>query len=151
MGLFNFISNVGKKVFGDDQDDIQKRDAIHQEIQELDLPAHLSVNVEGDTVKLAGNVTDTEVKEKILLAIGNIEGVAAVDENILAAEDMGQSEFVTVKSGDTLWKISEEAYGDGSKYNLIFEANKPMLKSADAIFPGQQLRIPALESLKEAG
>jgi len=151
MGLFNFIANVGKKVFGDDQDDIQKRDTVHQEIQALDLPAHLSVDVEGETVKLAGNVTDTETKEKILLAVGNLEGVAAIEEDIIAAEDKGTSEFVTVKSGDTLWKISEEAYGDGSKYNMIFEANKPMLKSADSIFPGQQLRIPALDSLKAVG
>jgi nucleoid-associated protein YgaU len=27
--------------------------------------------------------------------------------------------------------------------NQIFEANKPMLKSPDLIFPGQVLRIPA--------
>jgi len=27
---------------------------------------------------------------------------------------------------------------------VIFEANKPMLKSPDKIYPGQVLRIPAL-------
>lgn len=47
-----------------------------------------------------------------------------------------------VKSGDTLWAISTEAYGDGNRYNEIFEANKPMLKDPDEIFPGQVLRIP---------
>jgi nucleoid-associated protein YgaU len=30
------------------------------------------------------------------------------------------------------------------KYGIIFEANKPMLKSPDLIYPGQVLRIPQL-------
>jgi nucleoid-associated protein YgaU len=35
-------------------------------------------------------------------------------------------------------------YGDAMKYPVIFEANKPMLKDADLIYPGQVLRIPEL-------
>lgn len=51
-----------------------------------------------------------------------------------------------MKSGDTLWAISEREYGKGhgDKYNVIFEANKPMLKNPDLIYPGQVLRIPPL-------
>ena len=45
-------------------------------------------------------------------------------------------------SGDTLSKISKQFYGDANKYMKIFEANKPMLKSPDKIYPGQNLRIP---------
>ncbi|WP_297323121.1 LysM and BON domain-containing protein [uncultured Bartonella sp.] len=54
--------------------------------------------------------------------------------------------FYEVKKGDTLWKIAEEVYGKGhgDKNKLIFEANKPMLKSPEKIFPGQKLRIPAI-------
>lgn len=48
----------------------------------------------------------------------------------------------TVVSGDTLWKISEEMYGDGSLYMKIFEANTDLLKNPDQIFPGQTLVIP---------
>ena len=33
-------------------------------------------------------------------------------------------------------------YGEASKYPLIFEANQPMLKDPDRIYPGQVLRIP---------
>ena len=48
----------------------------------------------------------------------------------------------TVQSGDTLFKIAEEAYGDGEQYPKIFEANRDLLDSPDHILPGQELRIP---------
>ena len=54
------------------------------------------------------------------------------------------SGFYTVKSGDSLWKMPEAAYGHGhgAKYQEIFDANRPLLKDPDKIFPGQVLRIP---------
>ena len=50
--------------------------------------------------------------------------------------------LIAVVHGDTLSTISKQYYGDPNKYNAIFEANKPMLKSPDLIYPGQMLRIP---------
>ena len=38
--------------------------------------------------------------------------------------------------------IAKAHYGDGNKYHVIFEANKPMLKDPNKIYPGQVLRIP---------
>ena len=35
----------------------------------------------------------------------------------------------TVVSGDTLWGISQKFYGKGSKYNIIYEANKDVIES----------------------
>ncbi len=63
-----------------------------------------------------------------------------------AAAEQAMSKFYTVEHGDTLSKIAKEQYGDGSKYPIIFEANTPMLKSADLIYPGQVLRIPPLDA-----
>jgi nucleoid-associated protein YgaU len=60
-----------------------------------------------------------------------------------AAQAAPEAQFYEVKSGDTLSKIAKQFYGDANKYNQIFEANKPMLKDADEIYPGQRLRIPA--------
>ncbi len=51
--------------------------------------------------------------------------------------------MIQVKSGDTLSKIAKEQLGNANRYREIFEANKPMLKDPDEIFPGQILRIPA--------
>lgn len=48
----------------------------------------------------------------------------------------------TVQSGESLSKISKQYYGDASKYNKIYEANKDKLKSADLIHPGDELVIP---------
>jgi nucleoid-associated protein YgaU len=48
----------------------------------------------------------------------------------------------TVQYGDTLWKIAEKVYGDGSRYMVIFEANRDLLDEPDRIFPGQELVIP---------
>ncbi len=53
-----------------------------------------------------------------------------------------EATYYTVVSGDTLSKISKQAYGDANKYMKIFEANKPMLTHPDKIYPGQVLRIP---------
>ena len=59
-------------------------------------------------------------------------------------EDDAGVKTYTVKSGDSLWKIAEEMYGNGSKYKTIFEANKDILDDPDKIFPGQVLKIPEL-------
>jgi nucleoid-associated protein YgaU len=47
-----------------------------------------------------------------------------------------------VKKGETLWKIAEQYYGDGSLYPKIFEANRDVLKDPNMIRIGQRLRIP---------
>lgn len=49
----------------------------------------------------------------------------------------------TVKSGDTLSKISQEFYGDANRYKQIFEANRDQLSDPDKIKPGQTLKIPS--------
>jgi nucleoid-associated protein YgaU len=84
--------------------------------------------------------------------MGNVHGVSKVEDNITvggataeapaAAGSSAESKFYTVKSGDTLSKVSKEFYGDPNRYNAIFEANKPMLEDPDKIYPGQVLRIP---------
>lgn len=48
----------------------------------------------------------------------------------------------TVASGDTLWKIAAQFYGEGAGYMKIFEANRDILESPDHILPGQELIIP---------
>ncbi len=104
----------------------------------------LTVKTSGDTVTLEGEVAKQEDSEKIALAVGNVEGVEAVDNRLTVADPQPEAQFYTVVKGDTLSKISKQYYGDANKYPAIFEANKPMLTHPDKIYPGQVLRIPAL-------
>ena len=77
--------------------------------------------------------------------MGNVEGVARVDDQITVVAPEPAAAFYTVVSGDTLSGISLEHYGNAMKYTVIFEANRPMLENPDLIYPGQVLRIPPLE------
>ncbi len=81
----------------------------------------------------------------MIVAAGNVEGVSKVDEDLTTSEKT-ETVFHTVEKGDTLWAIAEKNYNDGTKYKLIFEANRPMLAHPDEIYPGQVLRIPSLKN-----
>ena len=84
-----------------------------------------------------------DTKRKILLALGNVEGVGEVEDRItVTAPAVAPARFVTVKKGDTLSAIAKAEYGNANAYMKIFEANKPMLSHPDKIYPGQVLRIP---------
>ncbi len=112
-------------------------------VKSLGLPYNsISVKTSGDTVILEGEVAKQEDSEKISLAVGNVEGVAVVDNRMSVAEPAPEAKYHTVEKGDTLSKIAKEYYGDMMKYPAIFEANKPMLTHPDKIYPGQVLRIP---------
>lgn len=51
----------------------------------------------------------------------------------------------TVKKGDCLWNIAKKFYGNGSKYTVIYNANKSKIKNPNLIYPGQVFIIPALK------
>ncbi len=140
MGLWSFVKDKGKTLFGGGDDEQVVGAALQDELKDLGLDTSgVEIAVEGDTVKLSGQAPSQEEKEKIILAVGNVEGVAAVEDSM---PDATKPVFHTVAKGDTLWAISARHLGNGARYNEIFEANRPMLKHADAIYPGQVLRIP---------
>lgn len=53
------------------------------------------------------------------------------------------AETYTVKSGDSLWTIAQEVYGDGYKWTAIYENNKPLIENPGKILVDWQLTIPA--------
>ena len=50
--------------------------------------------------------------------------------------------FHIVKVGESLWDLALEFYGDGLKFDLIYRANKVIIKDQSWIYPGQKLQIP---------
>ena len=144
MGFFDFVKDAGKSLWGSDEPEADAAAAIEKEVAALGLDGDVKVEVSGDTVKIAGAAPTQEAREKLILAAGNVLGVAKVEEEIAVADSAPEAGFHTVEKGDTLWAVAKKAYGDGSKYTAIFEANKPMLSDPDKIDPGQVLRIPQL-------
>lgn len=154
MGLIDFLKNAGEKLFEGESDEV-KKDKLLKHVRNLDLPVQrLDIDVNDDIVTLKGQVTSREDAEKIALAVGNVNGVSKVDNQLEVEEDKEPDAPVTpkakyhmVEKGDTLSDIANEVYGDPMKYPAIFEANKPMLKDPNLIYPGQVLRIPAKETI----
>lgn len=148
MGILDFLtkkSPAAPAPAGATETTAAPADALKAEITKAGFDASkIDVAVDGSTVTLTGSADTTANSEKIALAVGNTQGVTKVVNNIAVATPQTGSGFYTVKSGDSLWKIAEAAYGHGhgAKYQEIFDANKPLLKDPDKIFPGQVLRIP---------
>lgn len=51
-------------------------------------------------------------------------------------------EYYEIKKGDTLSAIAKRQYGDASKWQTIYNANKDIIKNPDLIHPGQKIKIP---------
>lgn len=145
MSIFSFVKEAGEKLIdlltpGNANASEQLKDHVAK--VGLGNP-NIETTVDGDKVTVKGEVGSQEEKEKILLALGNIAGVASVDDQLtVTGQVVAASRFVVVKKGDTLSAISLTVYGNANLYNKIFEANKPLLSHPDKIYPGQTLRIP---------
>jgi nucleoid-associated protein YgaU len=164
MGLMSFIKEAGEKLFGGGE-----AKAAQAKVEAAPTPENVAalsdaagdaiesyirtqgLNVDGldvafdapsSSVTVSGTVADQATKEKVLLCCGNVAGVGQVNDMITVNTPEPESQWHTVVSGDNLSKIAKKFYGDANKYPVIFEANKPMLKHPDKIYPGQLLRIP---------
>ncbi len=146
MGIFSFSKDAGEKTPG--VSDEVKEKFMTDTIKKFNLPIeNLKIDVLGEKASIWGTVKEQAVKEKIILGAGNMVGISQVEDHIILEKNEArtvavESKFYTVKKGDSLSKISKEMYGDPMQYHKIFEANKPMLKDPDLIYPGQVLRIP---------
>ncbi|MGE1176959.1 peptidoglycan-binding protein LysM [Pseudomonas sp. BW7P1] len=145
MSLLSFVKEAGEKLIDLlTPGNANASEQLKEHISKVGLGnPNVQATVDGDKVTVTGEVASQEEKEKILLAVGNIEGVGSVDDQItVTGPVVAAARFVVVKKGDTLSAISQAVYGNANQYNKIFEANKPMLKDVNKIYPGQTLRIP---------
>ena len=170
MGIFDSIKNA----FGG-KDEAQPDITVSpsQMLRDAGLdPSGLKFGFGEKTITVSGEIADEADRKKILDVLAGATGITTVQDNMAVAapaepptphpapeppvvetapeatvegatEDSPKK--YTVQSGDTLWKISQEMYGDGSKYMKIFEANTDLLENPDRIFPGQELVIPELK------
>lgn len=144
MGLIDFVMGAGEKLFGAKGESDQERSAkLENHVRRMGIEVQqLKIDVKGDQASVGGKVSSQADREKIILAVGNTEGIAKVDDRVEVEKKEPEAKYYTVVKGDSLSKIAKAQYGDAMKYPVIFEANKPMLKDPDKIYPGQVLRIP---------
>lgn len=151
MGLFDFVRDAGKMLgFGDDEQDTAAAnqamaEGLAAQVRKNGLAIEdLAVSFQDGVATVSGVVESQVDREKVILVVGNTQGVAQVDDRI-ELKPRPQATFYTVQRGDTLSAIAKDHYGNAMKYPVIFEANKPMLEDPDKIYPGQVLRIPPLD------
>jgi len=165
MGLFSFIKDAGAKVFGigkttaEENAEAKLEEAAKIEFQNERASQRLintigklgfevediCISIAGDIATVNGTAKDQETREKVILVVGNTVGIAGVEDEMVVTIAEPFAIFHTVERGDTLSKIAKKVYGNAMKYPVIFEANRPMLSHPDKIYPGQVLRIPALD------
>lgn len=156
MGLFSFVKSIGEKVFGHKETPEERTQKVIDHLNKFGLlQPTVTVSVDEHKVTLSGTVDSLDARKRLIATAANIEGVESVDDQLVVVikeqvvpveqvEAAPEKQFYQVKVGDNLSKISKEVYGDANKYNVIFEANKPMLTDPDKIYPGQTLVIPEL-------
>ncbi len=103
------------------------------------------VSEENGVLKIKGEAHTPYEKNLIWDKIKEIGGENPSDIKAnITVEDGSVYHRHTVKSGESLSKISKHYYGDAMKYNKIFEANTNILSNPDLIHPDQVLVIPNL-------
>lgn len=163
MGLFDFVKDAGERLFGGGDDDKEqaapkqrelrdvvqdktKGEALTRTITAMGLEVEdLRVKFREGLATVTGTAPSQAVREKVILLLGNTQGVAQVDDDLIVEKPEPEARMHTVASGDSLSKIAKQYYGDAMKYTVIFEANQPMLTDPNKIYPGQVLRIPTLD------
>ena len=123
-----------------------------------------NVNMEGNKLLIRGVAPSSDIKNRIWDQIKLIDASysdltcdlsVSQDQRQPVAQQPGATmtagaaagggenqRHYTVKSGDTLSKISREFYGDANQYTKIFNANRNILRDPNTIKPGQELIIP---------
>lgn len=114
----------------------------------IDLPVDSRGRWRGDLPHVDGGVYTLRVDE--VNPQGDVVSRAETpfkreDPAVLAAQSGPQDtpvKAVTVQTGNTLWAIARERYGEGILYVRVFEANRDAIRDPDLIYPGQVFNLP---------
>jgi nucleoid-associated protein YgaU len=131
----------------------QKYQSVLNSIEQQNVRLQ-NLHVENDKLFIRGTAPSEQAKNEVwdqiklvdpnysdLTADITVEAPQQRAAAVGGAETGGQT--YTVKSGDTLSKISQQFYGSSNEYMRIYYANRDKLSDPDKIQPGQQLVIPS--------
>jgi nucleoid-associated protein YgaU len=103
-------------------------------------PSDQAKNKVWDEIKRVNPNAD-DITADISVAQGATQAAAA-GASATSGQAQGGGQKYTVKSGDSLSKISQQFYGDAHEYMRIFYANKDKVSDPNKIQPGMELTIP---------
>jgi len=87
-------------------------------------------------------LSEVQKRQKINALVTDIKKETVDNAPTVSVPVSASKRKYTVKSGDSLMKISEKVYGDKNKYKIIYNANKATLEKANRLKVGQILIIP---------
>jgi nucleoid-associated protein YgaU len=74
----------------------------------------------------------SNVAKEVVLAVAGPPSIVVVPE----------IQTATVTRGDSLWRLSRLSYGAGTRYTVIYKANREQVRNPNMIYPGQILVVP---------
>ncbi len=89
------------------------------------------------TLRLDEVASDGKVVMRVELPFAR----SSAEEMAAADSDPAHPSRVTVKPGDSLWRIARRMTGRGMAYLVIYEANKDQIRDPDLIYPGQVFHV----------
>jgi nucleoid-associated protein YgaU len=103
-------------------------------------------------VEVPGNVPETASQPTLHIAKRQDVAVSQLPRATAAAllSDGGSSRPVAepkitttvVSRGDSLWRISRVTYGAGTRYAVVYKANRDQIRDPNRIYPGQIFVLP---------
>jgi hypothetical protein len=132
----------------------QKYQTVLNAMDQQGVQLH-NLHIEGDKLVIRGTAPSDQVKNAIWDQIKLVDpNLSDLNADITVSQTRSQAaaaggpsggaggQQYTVKSGDTLSKISKQFYGNTHEYMRIFYANRDQISDPDKIQVGQQLVIP---------
>ncbi|CAL77306.1 conserved hypothetical protein; putative C-terminal Lysin domain [Bradyrhizobium sp. ORS 278] len=146
-GRLSITIGEGVSRAGDDRIRLDEVDAISGSVQ---ARAEVALSLPDDTpttASVASSATATAnvgpTSQPALLAAAGDPREAIVPSAKTDPDKIDpKSATVTVVRGDSLWHISRRMLGGGTRYAVIYKANRAQIRSPDLIYPGQVFTIP---------
>jgi len=101
---------------------------------ELDAPAPVQLQDEIEAVEIFSPV-------EIKAPAGGFD-VAPADLGVIEKVQSEKFDLYVIQKGDTLWKIANKFYNNGSKWHVIYDYNRDVLPTPQSLKSGLELRIP---------
>lgn len=120
----------------------------------LDVQVYLDNKYIGSSKVQPNGLWHLQPKDKIAPGVYDLRIDEAKDKNVIARlelpfsraeplKDFTNNAFIVVQPGNSLWRIARSVLGDGTRYTILFQANREQIGDPDLIYPGQIIEVPA--------